>query len=188
MHSTLCHCLPGCGGELGHVEGDRGEASERCASIPDKRESCPGAVGVVQSCLFDFAAGGFARLMLAVHSTFGHWHEVRGDGPIGCCSQGQSGVGFQHATLHDGIICTTGRHDGRGADGEGYFWTGPCIFWNSVTSLLQPLPHISPIDVTISCSAGKQGVLHCEAPYLNQGIGLGHDRVHKEASVVPWPY
>ena len=188
MHPSPSHCLPGHGGELGHMEGGWGEASKRCASIPDKGESCLGAVGVIQPHLFDFAAGGFARLTLAVHSTFGCWHEVHSNGPIGCCSQGQSGVGFWHATLHDSIIRTTGWHDGRGTDGEGYFWTRPCIFQNLVTSLLQPLLCISPIDVTISRSAGKQGVLHCEAPYLNQGIGLGRDGVDEEASVVPQPY
>ena len=155
---------------------------------PDKGESCPGAVGVVQPHLFDFAAGGFAYLTLAVHSTLECWHEVCSIGPIGCCSRGQSGVGFWHATLHDGIICTTGWCDGTGTDGKGYFWTGPCIFRNLVTSLLQPLLCISQIDVTISHSARKQGVLHCEAPYLDQGIGLGHDGVHKEASVVPHTY
>ena len=188
MHPSLHCCLPGHGGELGHVEGSWGETSERCASIPNKGESCPGAVGVIQPHLFDLAAGGFARLTLAVHYTLGCWHEVRGNGPIGCCSQGQSRVGFRHATLHDSLICTTGRHDGRGTDGEGYFWAGPCIFQNSVTSLLQPLLCISPIDVTISHSTGKQRVLHCEAPYLDQGIGLGLDGVHKEGSVVPQPY
>ena len=86
--------------------------------------------------LFYFMAGRFACLMLVVHSTLGCWHEVHSNGPSGCCCRRQSGVGFQCATLHDSIICTTGQHDGRGTDGERYFWTRPCIFQNSVTSLL----------------------------------------------------
>ena len=116
MCPSLGHCLPGCGGELGHMEGSWGEASEGCASIPNKGESCPRAVGVVQPCLFDFVAGRFALLTLAVHSTLGCWHEVHGNSPSSCCCQGQSGVGFWHATLYDGIICTAGWCDGRGAD------------------------------------------------------------------------
>ena len=110
--------------------------SKRHASVPDKGESCPGAVGVIQPCLFDFVAGGFAHLTLAVHSTLGCWHEVHSNGLIGCCCWGQSGVGFWCATLHDGIICTAGQHDGRGTDGKRYFWTGPYIFPNLVASLL----------------------------------------------------
>ena len=118
------------------MHGSWGEASEGCASIPDKGESCPGAVGVIQPRLFDFAAGRFARLTLAAHSTLGCWHKVRGNSPSGCCCWEQSGVGFWRATLHDGIICTAGQRNGRGADGKRYFWTGPCLFQNSVTSLL----------------------------------------------------